>query len=76
MVPAAPFLPLLVHLASARLRRRLVEILPFALIQKLRYIVDIMASHMEQIFREKKQALSQAQHDETEQHDIMAVLCQ
>ena len=74
LVPAAPFLPLLVRLGSARLRRRIVQMMPFALIQKLRYIVDIMASQMEQIFQEKKQSLSQSEPDQTEQHDIMAIL--
>ncbi|KAJ7753349.1 cytochrome P450 [Mycena maculata] len=74
MVPAAPFLPLVVRLASPRLRRRFVEIMPFALIQKLRYIVDIMAGHMEQIFLEKKQSLSQGGHGQAQQHDIMTVL--
>ncbi|KAJ6561523.1 cytochrome P450 [Mycena vulgaris] len=73
-VPAAPFLPLLVRLGSARLRRRILEMMPFSLIQKLRYIVDIMASQMEQIFHEKRDSLSQAEPDETEHHDIMAIL--
>ncbi|KAJ6561566.1 cytochrome P450 monooxygenase [Mycena vulgaris] len=74
LVPAAPFLPLLVRLGSARLRRRIIEMMPFSLIQKLRYIVDIMASQMEQIFHQKKDILAQAEPDETEHHDIMAIL--
>ncbi|KAJ6561524.1 cytochrome P450 [Mycena vulgaris] len=74
LLPAAPFVPVLAQLGSARLRRRIVKMMPFPLIQKLRYIVDIMASQMEQIFHQKKDILAQAEPDETEHHDIMAIL--
>ncbi|KAJ6561525.1 cytochrome P450 [Mycena vulgaris] len=74
LMPAAPFVPVLVRLGSARLRRRIVEMIPFPPIQKLIYIADIMASQMEQIFHQKKDILAQAEPDETEHHDIMAIL--
>ncbi|KAF7369299.1 Cytochrome P450 [Mycena venus] len=71
LMPAAPFLPLLVRLGPARLRRRVVEMIPFRLIQKLKNIVDILAAQMEVIFREKQSLLKGGQSDK---HDIMAVL--
>ncbi|KAJ7693897.1 cytochrome P450 [Mycena rosella] len=73
LVPGAPFLPFFVRLGSASLRRRIIQTMPFSTIQELQYIVDTMASHMVQLFHEKKAKLLEAT-DETEQHDIMAIL--
>ena len=75
MTPGAPFLPYLVKLGSPGLRRFLVRMTPWPLLQRLRQAVDIMAYNMLEIFQAQKGELNNSATDYEKGKDIMGILC-
>lgn len=75
MVPLAPLTPILVKLGSPGLRRWIVRMTPWPLLQRLRQIVDIMADAVLEIFQSKKRELDDAEKDDDVARDIMGILC-
>lgn len=71
-------MPYVSSLGPAWLRERVVEILPYAPLQRLKGLVDVMAKQSSEIFLSKKSALTQG--DEVvvqrigEGRDIMSIL--
>lgn len=75
MVPLAPLTPILIKLGSPGLRRLMVRMTPWPLLQRLRQIVDIMADAVLDIFQSKKLELDDTEKEHGGARDIMGILC-
>lgn len=72
------FLPTLVKIGTPRLRRLIVDVLPWKSIRKLRDIIDIMHNTSTEIFDAKKKALEEGNEAVSKQvgrgKDILSIL--
>ena len=74
MVPLAPLTPILVKLGPPGLRRLMIKMTPWPLLQKLRQIVDIMADSVLEIYQTKKRDMDAANKVHEGDKDIIGIL--
>ncbi|KAF7968861.1 hypothetical protein HWV62_29182 [Athelia sp. TMB] len=74
MVPLAPLTPILVKLGPPGLRRFMIRMTPWPLLQKLRQIVDIMADGVLEIYQTKKRDMDATNKVHEGDKDIIGIL--
>jgi hypothetical protein len=74
MAPVAAFTPYFKYMGPAPLRRLLVRMTPWPLLQRLRRIVDTMADAMAEVYTKKMQERHSQGHEHEKQDDIMSTL--
>lgn len=73
MVPGAPFTPLFKYLGPRQLRRFVLRLVPWSLLQRLVDIVNIMDSEAQNILKEQEKDID-AGVDDKDGKDIMGIL--
>jgi hypothetical protein len=76
MVPAAPFAPLFKYLGPPGFRRFILKFIPWALLQRLVEIVNIMDNEVKKIFAAQQKSLEAGAQHEADGKDIMSILCE
>ncbi|KAF8176081.1 cytochrome P450 [Pholiota molesta] len=74
MVPAAPFAPLFKYLGPPGFRRFILKFIPWALLQRLVEIVNIMDDEVKKIFAAQQKSLEAGAQHEADGKDIMSIL--
>lgn len=73
MIPGAALTPLFKYLGPAQFRRFALKLIPWSLLQKLVYIVDVMDDEAHKILKKQKQDLDNEVTDKDGQ-DIIGIL--